>query len=171
MVALDLIVLLVLSVAVLRGLLRGMIREVFSVLALAGACIAVRFYTTPLAQRLDEVADGRVGSTAAWALSAVAIAIGTVALVAFAGSFLRRGAKSVGLGWADRLGGSVLGLVEGGLVAAVLLLLAVRVLGGDAPTLRNSRSMAALEELTRVVQGQPKASGDVAAPPPAKGAL
>jgi uncharacterized membrane protein required for colicin V production len=76
------------------------------------------------------------------------------------------------LGWADRLGGSVLGLAEGGLVAAVLLLLAVRVLGTDTPTLRDSRSVAVLEELTNVVvQRDGEATADVATPPPRDRAL
>ena len=170
--AVDLIVIMILGVAALRGLFRGMIREIFSVAALASACLAVRWYAAPLGERVLTLADGRIGSLAAWGLAAVSIVIGVVAVIALAGSFLRRGAKSVGLGWADRLGGSVLGLAEGGLVAAVLLLLAVRVLGSDTPTLRDSRSVAVLEELTNViVQRGGDATADVAAPPPRDHAL
>lgn len=170
--AVDLIVIMILGVAALRGLFRGMIREIFSVAALASACLAVRWYAAPLGERVLTLADGRIGSLAAWGLAAVSIVIGVVAVIALAGSFLRRGAKSVGLGWADRLGGSVLGLAEGGLVAAVLLLLAVRVLGSDTPTLRDSRSVAVLEELTNVVvQRGGDATVDVATPPPRDHAL
>jgi membrane protein required for colicin V production len=170
--AVDLIVIMILGVAALRGLFRGMIRETFSVAALATACIAVRWYASPLGERILTLSDGRIGSIAAWGLAAVCIVIGVVAVIALAGSFLRRGAKSVGLGWADRLGGSVLGLAEGGLVAAVLLLLAIRVLGGDTPTLRDSRSVAVLEQLTNVVvQRDGEATADVATPPPRDRAL
>ncbi|UCE84907.1 MAG: CvpA family protein [Deltaproteobacteria bacterium] len=173
MAAVDLIVIMILGIAAIRGLLRGMIREIFSVLALASACLAVRFYAAPLAERIIVLADGRIGSLAAWGLAAVSVVIGVVAVIALAGSFLRRGAKSVGLGWADRLGGSVIGLAEGSLVAAVLLLLAVRILGSDTPTLRDSRSVAALDQLTRAVVAQRagEATADVATPPPRDRAL
>ena len=164
MAAVDVVVLLILAAAGLRGLLRGLIREVFSVLALAGAVLAVRLYTDPIASQLRELLDDRIGSTAAWALAAVLLAIVVIAVVALGGSFLRRGARSVGLGWADRIGGGVLGVAEGGLVAAVLLLLAVRFVGSDAPTLQGARSVAALEELSRTVRGTD--GPDVAAPPP-----
>ena len=77
---------------------------------------------------------------------------------------LRQGVRAAGLSWADRAGGAVLGAAEGALVVAVGVLIASMALGRDHSSIRNSRSLEALERLEVVVQ-----EGDfpnVAAPPP-----
>ncbi len=58
----------------------------------------------------------------------------------------------------------MLGLAEGALVAALLLLLAILVLGRDARLLRDSRALEAFEELEDMAERR-GAETDVAAPP------
>ena len=71
----------------------------------------------------------------------------------------------MGLGWADHAGGAVLGAAEGVLLAAVLLLIAVNVLGPDHGFVSGSRSLEALNELERVALAGDISALDVASPP------
>ncbi len=61
---LDGVILAVLLVAVARGIWTGLIREAFSVAALAAALVAARFFTTPAAAWLTETTGDQIGSIA-----------------------------------------------------------------------------------------------------------
>jgi membrane protein required for colicin V production len=159
----DVIVAAVVGVAVLRGVFRGLIREAFSVGALAAACVAVRMFNPSLSIWLEEVSGGQLGSMAApWAGGAL-IATAAVLSVVLIGRVLRKSARWAGLGWADRAGGAVLGAAEGALVVGIVLVLASAFLGRAHPALAGTRSLAALEELERLADDR---EIDVAAPPP-----
>jgi len=161
----DIAVMVILGIAVLRGVFRGLIREAFSIAALAGACVAVKLFAHPLAAWLETATDGGVEGWAALWLGGTTLAVGTIAVVVIAGRFLRRGSRWAGLGWADRAGGAVLGAAEGGLVTAILLMLAAVVLGREHPTLVDSRSFATLKQIEQIAQAPASRSPDVAAPP------
>ena len=53
MAPVDLLALCVLSIAVLRGLFLGLIREAFSLAAIGAACVAVRWFAEPAAAWLE----------------------------------------------------------------------------------------------------------------------
>ena len=163
MAPVDLLALSVLSIAVLRGLFLGLIREAFSLAAIGAACVAVRWFAGPAATELEAATGGRVGDLAAPWIAGAGVAIAAAAAVAITGRVLRRGARAVGLGLVDRAGGALLGAAEGSLVIAVLLVLATTVLGRDHPVFENTRSLAALER----VEGLAISARDidVAAPP------
>lgn len=161
----DLVVAAILGVAALRGLFLGLIREVFSLGALAAACVAVRLGVAPFGAWLERLTGDELGSAAPWVAGAL-LAAGAIAAVAFAGRLVARGARAAGLGWADRAGGAVLGTAEGALVAAVLLLVASTVLGRSHALLAGSRSLGALERVERLAAERAREPTDVAAPPP-----
>lgn len=148
---LDGFCLFVLIVALARGAFIGMIRESFSIGSVAISCIALRLGNAPLATWLTEITGGEIGTGAAPFISGAFILIATVALVGFAGRYLKRGAQAVGLGWADRLGGGVLGLAEGALVATLVVMGATLVLGRDHDSIDKSRSVAAVDVLQEYV--------------------
>jgi membrane protein required for colicin V production len=161
----DIVVMAILGIAALRGLFRGLIREAFSIAALAGACLTVKLFAMPLAAWLETATGGEIGGGAAPWLSGAILAVGTMAFVVIAGRFLRRGSRWAGLGWADRAGGAVLGAAEGGLVVVILLVMAALLLGRDHPALADSRSFAALERVEQLAKQPPQRTADVAAPP------
>jgi len=163
MAPVDLLALSVLSIAVLRGLFLGLIREAFSLAAIGAACVAVRWFAAPAAAELDAATGGRVGELAAPWIAGAGVAIAAAAAVAITGRVLRRGARAVGLGLVDRAAGALLGAAEGSLVIAVLLLLGTTVLGRDHPIFENTRSLAALERIEVLAAGARDI--DVAAPP------
>jgi uncharacterized membrane protein required for colicin V production len=99
------------------------------------------------------------------------LAVGAVGATALVGRAVRRGAKSVGLGWADRAGGALLGTAEGLLVAGVIVGLIGYIVGRSHPLLAESRSLAYFEELERMARDGELPDIDlplpqVAAPPP-----
>ncbi len=166
MAPVDLLALCVLSIAVLRGLFLGLIREAFSLAAIGAACVAVRWFAQPAAAQLEALTDGRIGSFAAPWLAGAGVAIAAAAAVAITGRLLRRGARAAGLGMLDRAGGALLGAAEGALVVAVGLVLATTVLGRSHPLIGGTRSLVALERVEEVAAGVQDTG--VAAPPPSR---
>lgn len=160
----DFVVGAILGVAALRGLFRGLTREAISIASLAAACVMVRLFAAPGAAWLVAASDGGVGPIAAPWIVGILLAIATLFAGALLARVLRGGARAVGLGWADHAGGAVLGAAEGVLLSAVLLLIAVNVLGRDHAFVSGSQSLAALIELERVAEAG-RSDVDVAAPP------
>jgi membrane protein required for colicin V production len=163
--SIDFVIGAVLGIAALRGLFRGLTREVISLASLAAACVAVRLFATPVAAWLIEASDGGIGRAAAPWVAGLLIAVATLAAGAVIARVVRGGARAVGLGWADHAGGAVIGAAEGALVSAILLLVLTAVLGRGHTFVAGSRSLAALEELEQAVAAGGARAEDVAAPP------
>ena len=127
----DVIALAVLAVAVLRGLWIGLVREVFSIAALAAAILAFRALREPVAALIAERTtwDPLVATAAAGGV----VVIGALLFVTIAGAIVRRLVGAAGLGAIDRIGGGVLGAAEGALVVGLALLAVTEVLGPSRP--------------------------------------
>jgi len=166
--SIDVVIAGILGIALLRGVFLGLIREAFSIGALGGACVMVRLFTAPTAERLVEFAGGDIPAALAPWIAGALLALATVAVVAIVGRLLQRGARAAGLGWADRAGGAALGGAEGILVAGLILMVLTTVIGRDHPFVANSRSIAAFETLERFAAEREARPIDVAAPPPAE---
>jgi membrane protein required for colicin V production len=149
---LDLVVLVILGIAFVRGVLRGLLREAFSIASLAAACLIVMLFYGDAAEWLLRVTQGRVGEIGAPWIGGALLGIVTIGVITLLGRLLRRGAKFAGLGWADRAGGAVLGSAEGVLVAAAILSLLGYAIGRDHPVLAQSRSLEALEQLEHIAK-------------------
>jgi uncharacterized membrane protein required for colicin V production len=149
----DYVVLAIFALALLRGVIRGLLRETFSVASLGAACLAVLLFGAQGADWLLRVTDGRIGEIAApWAAGAL-IALLAIGATTLTGRVLRRGAKAAGLGWFDRAGGAAIGAAEGLLLAGILLSGTEYVLGGAHPVLSESRSYQALGEFEQLASG------------------
>jgi membrane protein required for colicin V production len=161
----DLVALAILGIAALRGLFLGLVREVFSLAALAGAVVAVRWLDAPFAAWLE--ANTALETLPAQIAAGIAIVIGVLALGALLGRLLRRGVRAAGLGLSDRVAGGLLGAAEGAVVVALLVALGAALFGRDQPPLAGSRTLAAFERAESAARGA-EAERDVAAPPPAR---
>ncbi len=144
---LDSVVLAVLGIAIVRGIWIGLIREGFSIAALGGGLLAVRYGTPPAAGFIENASQGDLGPTVSMWIAGAAIAIGVIFAIGSVGKMLRKGAHSVGLGWADRIAGGVIGAAEGALAAGVILLVTTWALGADSPLVEDSKSIEVLEGL------------------------
>ena len=159
----DLAALGILAIAGLRGLLRGLVREAFSIGGIAVAVIAVRVWNPSFAPWLERSSDGEIGAAVAPWLGGALLAVGAIVLVTTLGALARRGARAAGLGLVDRAGGAAVGVAEGALVAAVALTLLSTLLGRDHTALAGSRTLAMLERF-EAARGE-SLPHDVAAPP------
>ena len=159
------IVLVVLAIAIARGFWIGLIREGFSIAALGGGLLAVRYGLEPLAGVIERATGGDFGSTASSWIAGIAIGLSTVAVIGVAGKFLRRGAHAVGLGWADRIAGGVIGGAEGALAAGVILVVALWTAGPDSSLVEDSKSMEVLDELQDYMAEHRDELPAVASPP------
>jgi len=165
-VSLDLVVVTVVAVAAVRGLLLGLVREAFSLGALAAAVLSIRFFTLPAAEALHPFLPERVPPLAAKVGCAILVALAVVALVAILGRLVRSGVKAVGLGVADRIAGAGLGAAEGLLVVSLGLAVLSAAIGRDHPALTTSQAYAYFDRAERAIVGEPTPPRDVAAPPP-----
>lgn len=144
---LDWIALGLVSLACLRGLWIGLIREGLSLATVGFATIATRLYVGPVAEWLTGRTGGELtGRTSLW-IAGVLIVLATIAVLAVVGRLLRRGAEAVGLGWADRMGGGALGVAEGSIVASILVLIALWLVGPNHASTQGARSVELVERL------------------------
>lgn len=155
---------IVLAVAVVRGLTIGLIRESFSIAALGAAIVAVRYFAEPLGAWLTEVTDGETGPFPPVWMAGTALAIGVSFAVAGVGYLIRRGARLVGLSWADRIGGGALGAAEGLVVALLIVVGTTFVMGRQHPIVSDSRSIVAYDALREYIEQSDAELPHVAAP-------
>jgi membrane protein required for colicin V production len=161
----DIVAFAVLLIAALRGMSLGLIREVFSLGALAAAVIAVRVWNAPFGHWLQRASGNQLPYYLVTWLAGALLAVAVVAAVATFGRVMRQGARAVGLGFFDRLGGAALGVAEGAIAAGILLFVVGGVLGRDHSLIAGSRSFALLERAEQLTAPGSMASPDVAAPP------
>ena len=172
--AIDVAVVAVMLLAIIRGMFIGMIRESFSVAAIGAVVIGAVYGAGPAGIWLDNATAGEIGGTAAKVLGGVGAGLFAGVVVGTAGRYLRRGARMVGLGMADRAGGALVGAAEGAVIALIMLAGASRMFGPDHPAVFNAYSVAVLEEIqtavetgtapqlpgrTQVASGPPKETG------------
>ena len=116
---LDWLLLALLLYSTLRAALNGFFREAFTlaglVLGFPLACWGYRDLAHTLA---GLITTPTLAQLAAFALLLTAVTV----LASLLGRLFRRGARTVGLGLPDRLGGALFGLLRGAVIATALLL-------------------------------------------------
>jgi membrane protein required for colicin V production len=163
----DIVAVTVLVVAVLRGIWIGIVREAFSLAALAAAVLAFRALRAPVAAEI--AARTQWEPLIATAAAGGAVVVAALVFVTLVGAIVRRLVGVAGLSGIDRVGGAALGAAEGVLVIALALFAVVEVLGPKDPLLTGSRAIAIFESwrggeapapATGVSSGRPSARGD-----------
>lgn len=140
---LDILLLVAIALATVAGLGIGIIRAALVLLGLVfGVVLAGRFYI-PLSQVLDAVLQSGVAKVVAFIIILAAV----LAAAVFLAIFLRRGASAIKLGWADRLGGAVFGLVMGALFCGCLLAIWVKFVGGGETITQSTVARILLDRL------------------------
>jgi membrane protein required for colicin V production len=161
----DIVAFGIVGIAAMRGLFLGLIREAFSIGALGAAVIAVRLWNQPVSEWLVNASDGRFGRGLAPWVSGALLAVAVIAAVGMFGRVMRQGARAVGLGWFDRLGGAALGVAEGALAMGALLIVITSALGRHHTVVAGSRSLAVIERFEDFANARTPSQPDVAAPP------
>jgi membrane protein required for colicin V production len=141
----DIIALAVLVLAILRGLWIGLVREAFSIAALAAAVLAFRALREPVAAMIAARTpwDPLIATAAAGGV----VVVGALVFVTLVGAIVRRIVGAAGLGAIDRIGGAAIGAGEGALVVGLALLAVTEILGPQDPLVAGSRALAIFERV------------------------
>jgi uncharacterized membrane protein required for colicin V production len=167
---LDAVAAAVLGLALLRGVWIGGVREAFSLAGLAASVWVVRSWRLPAGAWLATHSPFEMTELAARVVAAAGLGAGTIAVVAVLSRLVRRGVRGAGLGLVDRLGGALLGTLEGSIVAGALVYGGILLLGRDDEALAGTRSLAAFEWAESAVGIEAGAARPETQPPAARGA-
>ncbi len=116
----DICILVLLAFFLVKGVVRGLLREICSLLGLVlGGVFAFSFYL-PVAQLLQDKLN-LPGQLCVW-VAFLAIFLAFVVVFGVVGFVLHRFVKMVFLGGFNRLAGAVFGIVQGVVVLSMLLL-------------------------------------------------
>ncbi|MFC1933631.1 CvpA family protein [Chloroflexota bacterium] len=122
---LDIVILVVVVIAVFLGLRIGIIKAVLSLAGLiVGVILAGRYYG-PLSEQLSFIPQAGVAKVVAFAI----ILVGTMVVAGVAAKFLKWIASVTMLGWVNRLGGAIFGLLLGAIFCGALLAIWIKFFG------------------------------------------
>jgi membrane protein required for colicin V production len=125
---LDIVILVILGISVFSGLKVGLIKVLFTVVGIIVGIVLAGRFSDSFAGLLTFI-DPKWAKIAAFAIILVAVLIISGILAAILSKLI----SLVLLGWVNRLGGAVLGLVVGALFISAILAIWVKYLGiGDA---------------------------------------
>jgi membrane protein required for colicin V production len=122
---LDIVIIIVLIVPAFIGLKTGIIKILLTVAGLVVGVVLAGRFSTGLGERMTFISNTGVAKVVAFAI----ILLVVMALAAVAAAFLKGIASTLLLGWVNRLGGAVLGLVLGGIFIGAILTMWVKFLG------------------------------------------
>ena len=155
--ALDIITALIVGFCLIRGIFRGIIKELTSILGVFIGFYAAYIYYPILARWLSDLIANRSYSQI---ISFFLIFVAVLLAVGFVGMILRHLLKAAALGWADRILGGTFAMVKAVLIVSVLLIALTTFLPENAPVIKNSllapRVSAISEKLVAVVPGEMK---------------
>ncbi|MEE8432569.1 MAG: CvpA family protein [Candidatus Desulfatibia sp.] len=131
----DIIIIIILGFGVIRGVFRGLIKELASIIGVLGGFYAAYSYYMVLARLLS-----RWISNAAYLniLSFLIIFCGILIIISLLGVVIKYVLNIAFLGWVDRICGAGFGIIKGILIASVLLITLTAFLPRNAPVIKNS---------------------------------
>jgi len=133
---LDTVILVVLALAAIYGLLRGVLRMVTSIVALVAGVYFASIYYPQVAAFFQPRFD--LGPSSAAAIGYVAVFAAIFIVVAVVGEAFGRLLNIARLGFLDRLCGAAVGVAVAGALIGVLLMIFTALMPIDAPILRQS---------------------------------
>lgn len=143
---LDIIFLILIGVSVMYSLIRGLIREVFSFLAIILGFFGASYGYSRVAEWLKEwVKQETVAQILGFAVLFLLVALG----VSLLGTLLSKVVHKGGLGWADRAGGAAFGFLKAILLIAIILLVLTAFLPPKSKLLLESKISPAALSFTR----------------------
>ncbi|WP_457572279.1 CvpA family protein [Desulfovulcanus sp.] len=117
--SLDIFFIIVLAFFLLRGIFRGLIQEISSIVGLfLGFFLANKYYSVALPYVTKIIPNNNWGQITSY----MAIFFGTMALTLMLSIALKSLLKLAMLGWLDRIGGGSLGLIKACLICSITLL-------------------------------------------------
>ncbi|MBC2733961.1 MAG: CvpA family protein [Desulfobacteraceae bacterium] len=134
--ALDIVIGIILVFTLVRGIFRGLVVEISSIIGIFGGIYGAVFYYPAAAQFLHRW----ISDTAYTNIIGFLLIFGVIfILVGILGVVIKYLLNIASLGWFDRLCGAAFGGVKGILIASVLLFALTTFLPGGTPLIKTSR--------------------------------
>ena len=134
--ALDIVIGIILVFTLIRGIFRGLVVEISSIIGIFGGIYGAVFYYPVAAQFLQRW----ISDTAYTNIIGFLLIFGVIfVLVGILGVVIKYLLNIASLGWFDRLCGAAFGGVKGILIASVLLFALTTFLPGGTPLIKTSR--------------------------------
>ena len=122
---LDIVLVSVIAIATLAGLWVGIIKAVLSMVGIiVGVILAGRFYT-PLSEQLTFIPQEGIAKIVAFAIILIAVMVAAIVIA----NILKWAASMLMLGWVNRLGGAVFGVLMGAITCGAILAAWVKFFG------------------------------------------
>jgi membrane protein required for colicin V production len=132
---LDCVIAVILGYCLIRGIFRGLIKELSSIIGVLAGLYGAYTYYPHLSNLLARwISDSGYLNI----LSCLLIFIVVYIIVSMLGVMIKYFMNVAFLGWTDRLGGALLGAVKGGLIVAALVLILTTFLPKNSHVLRDS---------------------------------
>ncbi len=133
---LDVIFCVLIAASVIYSLIRGLVREIFSFLAVILAFLGASYGYETVSLWLGHWADN---PTVSRIVAYLALLILIALAVSLAGRILSGAVKKANLGWADRTGGAAFGFLKAILVISIIVLVLTSFLPAKSRLLTESR--------------------------------
>ncbi len=131
----DILIIIILSYGLIRGIFRGLVRELSSIIGVLGGFYAAYTYYPDVAELIAPWISNRSYQNIIAFMVVFSIVVITVAILAVVIKYLLNIAY---LGWVDRLCGSIFGLLKGVLVCCVLFIMLTTFLPQGSTLIKNS---------------------------------
>ena len=131
----DILVLVIFGFCLIRGIFRGLVKEVSSIIGVIAGYYAAYTYYPHVAKLLSQWV-----SVAAYSklIGFLVIFIGIFLIISILGVIIKYLMSIAFLGWVDRISGGVFGLVKGLLIASVLFIVFTTFLSKNASLVKDS---------------------------------
>ena len=131
----DIFIIIVLSYSIIRGLFRGLVKEVSSVIGVLGGFYAAHSYYPMAAKLLAGIVKDQSYLNI---LSFLIIFCGILIVISILGVVIKYLLNVAFLGWIDRICGVGFGLIKGVLIVTVIFIILTTFLSKGTPLIKNS---------------------------------
>jgi len=157
---LDIVIIVGIAITTFVGLKIGLIKAVLSLVGLIVGVVLARLFYIPLSEQLGFIPQATVAKVAAFAI----IMIGVMIIAGVLAMALKWITSAMMLGWVNRIGGAVFGLLLGVIFCGALLALWVNFFGAGE-TITNSSLASILSRFPLVLGLMPGEFGSTGSPP------
>ena len=131
----DVFIILVMGYSIVRGLFRGLVKEVSSIIGVLGGFYAAYSYYPMVARLLSGVISEQSYLNI---LSFLIIFCGILIIISILGIVIKYLLNVAFLGWIDRICGLGFGLIKGVLIVTVIFIILTTFLSNGAPIIKKS---------------------------------
>lgn len=131
----DIVIIVILSFCLVRGIFRGLVKEVSAIIGVLAGFYAAYSYYAEIAKLLSNWISNVAYSNI---LSFLILFVGVLVIVNILGIIIKYILKIASLGWIDRVSGAGFGIIKGVLIVSILLIMLTAFLPKGSPVIRNS---------------------------------